>query len=143
MGVARFQVGASARWNDLQHIYPKELGSSGKTMELKAWQTKTLSQVEGKKHPTPLICPKRSFTGRLWYHGFLNLVEKDDGPRSPRRSPGSPLATPRQRGARWGAGTWQWPGPGTEWTLLKADVTKAQAHKSPPGGLEVPSRPDR
>ena len=25
----------------------------------------------------------------------------------------------------WSAGSWQWPQLGTEWTLLKADVTKA------------------
>ena len=76
LGVARFQVGASARWNDLQHLYPKEMDGDGKTIELKAWQTKTLSQVQGKRHPTPLICPKMSFTGRMWYYGFMSLVEK-------------------------------------------------------------------
>ena len=76
LGVARFQVGASARSNDLQHIYPREVDGTGKTIKLKASQTKTLSQVQGKRHPTPLICPKRSFTGRLWYHVFLDMVQK-------------------------------------------------------------------
>ena len=40
-------------------------------------------------------------------------------------------ATPRDvqpgpvKGTRWTAGSWNWPQPGAEWTLLKADVTKA------------------
>ena len=29
------------------------------------------------------------------------------------------------KGTRWTAGSWHWPQPGAEWTLLKADVTKA------------------
>ena len=42
LGFARFQVGCSARFNDLQHVHPKDLTHTSNTVELKAWQTKTV-----------------------------------------------------------------------------------------------------
>ena len=36
LGFARFQVGCSARFNDLQHVHPKDLIHTSNTVELKA-----------------------------------------------------------------------------------------------------------
>ena len=57
LGFARFQVGCSARFNDLQHVHPKDLIHTSNTVELKAWQTKTVSAAQ------IMIAPKYSFTG--------------------------------------------------------------------------------
>ena len=46
LGFARFQVGCSARFNDLQHVHPKDLIHTSNTVELKAWQTKRSPQHE-------------------------------------------------------------------------------------------------
>ena len=40
--MARFQVGCSARFNDLQHVHPKNLTQTSSTVELQAWQTKAV-----------------------------------------------------------------------------------------------------
>ena len=41
------------------------------TLEFAAWQTKTVSATRIRKHPVPLICPKFSFTGRVWWQPLL------------------------------------------------------------------------
>ena len=61
LGFARFQVGCSARFNDLQHVHPKDLIHTSNTVELKAWQTKTVSAARINRNPVPLIAPKYSF----------------------------------------------------------------------------------
>ena len=40
------------------------------TVELQAWQTKTVSAARIRRHPVPLICPKYSFSGKDWWSGF-------------------------------------------------------------------------
>ena len=56
LGFARFQVGCSARFNDLQHVHPKDLIHTSNTVELKAW-TKTVSAAQINCNPVPLIAP--------------------------------------------------------------------------------------
>ena len=41
------------------------------TLEFSAWQTKTVSATRIRKHPVPLICPKFSFTGHMWWQPLL------------------------------------------------------------------------
>ena len=62
LGFAQFQVGCSARFNDLQHVHPKDLIHTSSTVELKAWQTKTVSAARINRNPRPLIAPKYSFS---------------------------------------------------------------------------------
>ena len=76
LGIARFQVGCSARFNDLQHVHPKNVAQTSTTVELQAWQTKTVSTSKIRKQPVPLICPKYSVTGKPWWLPFLALVRK-------------------------------------------------------------------
>ena len=57
LGFARFQVGCSARFNDLQHVHCKDLIHTSNTVELKAWQTKTVSQARINRNPVRLIAP--------------------------------------------------------------------------------------
>ena len=65
--MVRFQVARSARFNDLQHTSTSSLQISSSTIELSAWQTKTVSAFKMKKSPVPLIAPKYSFTGHDWW----------------------------------------------------------------------------
>eukprot|EP00435_Cladocopium_sp_Y103_P021864 s134_g5.t1 len=65
--MARFQVACSARFNDLQHTSPKGYRLNDKTLELSAWQTKTVSAFRIKKNPVPLIAPLYSFSGESWW----------------------------------------------------------------------------
>lgn len=76
LGLARFQLGASARFNDLQHVHPSELVVTTNTIELQAWQTKTVSAAKIRKQPVPLICPKFSFSGKDWWHGLVATSRK-------------------------------------------------------------------
>lgn len=76
LGIARLQVGCSARFNDLQHVRPKNLTQTSGTVELQAWQTKTVSTAKIRKQPVALIWPKYSFTGKPWWLPFLALVRK-------------------------------------------------------------------
>eukprot|EP00435_Cladocopium_sp_Y103_P020490 s1944_g5.t1 len=64
-GVVRFQVACSARFNDLQHTIPTAFKFHGGTIELQAWQTKTVLAFRSKKSPVPLLAPTYSFTGRV------------------------------------------------------------------------------
>ena len=70
-GIVRYQVGCSARFNDLQHTAPSTLKHTTTTLEFSAWQTKTVSAARIRKHPVPLICPKYSFTGHAWWQPLL------------------------------------------------------------------------
>ena len=76
MSLARFQLGCSARFNDLQHVHPKDLRVTTHTLELQAWQTKTVSAAKIRKQPVPLICPKFSFTGKDWWLGMVTVIRK-------------------------------------------------------------------
>ena len=71
LGLVRFQVGCSARFNDLQHTAPSTMRHTTNTLEFAAWQTKTVSATRIRKHPVPLICPKFSFTGHVWWQPLL------------------------------------------------------------------------
>ena len=55
LGMVRFQVGSSARFNDLQHTSPSTMKITFNTIEMMAWQTKTASAFRIKKNPVPLI----------------------------------------------------------------------------------------
>ena len=73
LGFARFQVGCSARFNDLQHVHPKDLIYTSNTVELTAWQTKTVSAARINRNPVPLIaaptwCPAPA----SWLRGSMN-----------------------------------------------------------------------
>ena len=65
--IARFQVACSARFNDLQHTSPGGYKLTDSTLELQAWQTKTVSAFRIKKNPVPLIAPLYTFTGMDWW----------------------------------------------------------------------------
>ena len=71
LGIVRFQVGCSARFNDLQHTAPSTMKHTTNTLEFAAWQTKTVSATRIRKHPVPLICLKFSFTGHMWWQPLL------------------------------------------------------------------------
>ena len=45
-------------------------------MELKAWQTKTVSAARINRNPVPLIAPKYSFTGILWWTTWVASVRR-------------------------------------------------------------------
>lgn len=62
LGVARFMLGCSARFNDFQHCNPKDVHLTSNTIEVMAWQTKTSSLQGGKRKPSPLIAPQWSFS---------------------------------------------------------------------------------
>ena len=64
-------MGCSARFNDLQHTAPSTMKHTTNTLEFSAWQTKTVSASKIRKHPVPLICPKFSFTGHMWWQPLL------------------------------------------------------------------------
>ena len=65
--MVRFQVGSSARFNDLQHTSPSTMKVTSNTIEMMAWQTKTASAFRIKKNPVPLIAPKLSLSGVDWW----------------------------------------------------------------------------
>ena len=67
LGMVRFQVGSSARFNDLQHTSPSTMKITSNTIEMMAWQTKTASAFRIKKNPVPLIAPKLSNSGVDWW----------------------------------------------------------------------------
>ena len=71
-GVVRFQVACSARFNDLQHTIPTAYKFHGGTIELHAWQTKTVSAFKSKKSPVPLLAP----TGRDWWTPLMRTWDK-------------------------------------------------------------------
>ena len=75
-GVVRFQVACSARFNDLQHTIPTAYKFHGGTIELQAWQTKTVSAFRSKKSPVPLLAPTYSFTGRDWWTPLMRTWDK-------------------------------------------------------------------
>ena len=76
LAITRFQVGCSARFNDLQHVHPQKLSQTSQTLELQAWQTKTVSATKIRRQPVPLICPKYSFTGHTWWLTFEAMIRK-------------------------------------------------------------------
>ena len=75
MGMVRFQVGSSARFNDLQHTSPGTLRITSNTVEMMAWQTKTASAFKIKKNPVPLIAPKLSLSGVDWWSDWVKTLQ--------------------------------------------------------------------
>ena len=75
MGMVRFQVGSSARFNDLQHTSPGTLRITSNTVEMMAWQTKTASAFRIKKNPVPLIAPKLSLSGVDWWSDWVKTLQ--------------------------------------------------------------------
>ena len=73
LGMVRFQVGSSARFNDLQHTSPSTMKVTSNTIEMMAWQTKTASAFRIKKNPVPLIAPKLSLSGVDWWRLYSHL----------------------------------------------------------------------
>ena len=67
LGMVRFQMGSSARFNDLQHTSPSTMKITSNTIERMAWQTKTASAFRIKENPAPLIAPKLSLSGVDWW----------------------------------------------------------------------------
>ena len=65
LGLVRFQVGCSARFNDLQHTSPVTLRG----------QTKTASAFRIKKNPVPLIAPKLSLSGEDWWTDWVATLQ--------------------------------------------------------------------
>ena len=69
-GVARFQVGCSARHDDFQHTCP--LKTTSQTLEMMALQTKVVSAFQIKKSPWD----RYSFTGHDWWSPLLAYWKK-------------------------------------------------------------------
>ena len=69
-------VACSARFNDLQHTIPTAYKFHGGTIELQAWQSKTVSAFRSKKSPVPLLAPTYSFTGRDWWTPLMRTWDK-------------------------------------------------------------------
>jgi hypothetical protein len=67
MSVVRFMVGASARFDDIQHSSPSALKFTESTCEVLSWQTKTTSAAQIHQKPCPLISPLLSFTKLPWW----------------------------------------------------------------------------
>ncbi len=53
LGIARFMVGSSARFNDIQHCRPSDFRLTSNSLELIAWQTKTTGNSGNHKKPCP------------------------------------------------------------------------------------------
>ena len=91
LGFARSQVGCSARFNDLQHVHPKDLIHTSNTVELKAWQTKTVSAARINRNPVLRSAASRESPGGPpgW--------PRSTPPRRPREpSPSTPADNKRQ-----------------------------------------------
>jgi len=73
-GVARFLLGSSGRFSDGQHVVLANVAEHGDTIEVRAWQTKTMSLLDNNTKPKVLIAPKKSFSGVPWWQGFLHTV---------------------------------------------------------------------
>jgi hypothetical protein len=67
MSVVRFMVGASARFDDIQHSSPSAFKFTESTCEVLSWQTKTTSAAQIHQKPCPLISPLLSFTKLPWW----------------------------------------------------------------------------
>ena len=73
-GVARFLLGSSGRFSDGQHVVLANVAEHSDTIEVRAWQTKTMSLLDNNNKPKVLIAPKKSFSGVPWWQGFLHTV---------------------------------------------------------------------
>ncbi|CAE8643037.1 unnamed protein product [Polarella glacialis] len=73
MAFARFLVGCSGRLSDAQHTQPSTMHRTNKTIEFRAWQTKTVSVNQRKV--VPLIAPLHSFTGIPWWETLVKFVK--------------------------------------------------------------------
>ena len=76
-------AGASGRFNDYIHTHTDSFVDSDRTVELSAWQTKVTDLLD-KKRQMPLIAPKVTFSGVMWWvtfsEGMAHLL-KLMGPR--------------------------------------------------------------
>jgi hypothetical protein len=78
LGVARFMLGCSARFNDFQRCRPSDVHLTTNTIEVVAWQTKTSSLQGGKRKPSPLIAPQWCFSScpEPWYETVLEMFQR-------------------------------------------------------------------
>jgi hypothetical protein len=79
--VARFAVGSSARFSDMQHCAISTWQLTSNTTELMAWQSKTTSTLQLKQKPLPLMAPLTSFSGCAWwttFHRYIRLFQQSD-----------------------------------------------------------------
>ena len=78
LGVARFTLGCSARFNDFQHCRPSDVHLTTNTIEVMAWQTKTSSLQGGKRKPSPLIAPQWCFSScaEPWWETVLKMFQR-------------------------------------------------------------------
>ena len=67
LSVVRFMVGASARFDDIQHSSPAAMKFTETTCEVLSWQTKTTSAAQIHQKPCPLISPLLSFAKVQWW----------------------------------------------------------------------------
>jgi len=74
LAIARFMVGASARFNDIQHCCPREVRVTSNSIEMVAWQSKTTSVAKPQSKPCVLICPQLSFSGAKWWLDLLKML---------------------------------------------------------------------
>jgi len=74
LAVARFAIGSSGRFSDLQHCALATHHTTSTTTELMAWQSKTTSALKAKQKPLPLIAPLHSFSGVAWWTTFNKFI---------------------------------------------------------------------
>ena len=67
LSVVRFMVGASARFDDIQHSSPAAMKFTETTCEVLSWQTKTTPAAQIHQKPCPLISPLLSFAKVQWW----------------------------------------------------------------------------
>ena len=73
-GIFRFQLGSSARFNDLMHAAMSRLKFLHDTTEAPMWQTKT-ETIDNNAKIIPLISPNHSFTGIQWWKNLEDIVK--------------------------------------------------------------------
>ena len=74
LAVARFAIGCSGRFSDMQHCSLSTHHTTSTTTELMAWQSKTTSALKAKQKPLPLIAPLHSFSGVAWWTTFNKFI---------------------------------------------------------------------
>ena len=74
-GIFRILCGASSRFDDGQHSLAKLLVNLKRTLEVRAWQTKTIDAGETARI-YPITCVKYAYTGKPWYDRFWELHQQ-------------------------------------------------------------------
>jgi hypothetical protein len=70
LAIARFLLGSSGRFSDIQHCAPSSWIHTSSTTELTAWQTKTTNILQAQRKALPLIAPLHTFSGVQWWNTF-------------------------------------------------------------------------